>query len=267
MKKKLIASLLATAVMAALIAPSAIAADLNDIGYIDQGALGSLPAFANANAQLAQYKAGLDRQFASAMKSAKTDADKQNVTMQFQQRMQDKQRELLGPLFQRAQIALATVSASRKVSVVLDKRVIVYGGQDITSDVVNAVRSTQALAPPQASPPPSEIGFVDQSALDNSTKVKDANDQLQKYVDSQRPAFQAKMKAATTDAERNDVASQFDKMASAKRDELLKPLVDQTKQVTAQVAKSHNLLLVVDRGDVIFGGTDITQDVQNALNK
>lgn len=265
--KKVIASLLATAVMAALIAPSAIAADLNDIGYIDQGALGSLPAFASANAQLAQYKSGLDRQFAGAMKSAKTDADKQNVTMQFQQRLQDKQRELLGPLFQRAQLALATVSATRKISVVLDKRVIVYGGQDITGDVVNAVRSSQALTPPQASPPPSEIGFVDQSALDNSAKVKDANDQLQKYVDSQRPAFQSKMKAATTDAEKNDVASQFDKMASAKRDELLKPLVDQTKRVTEQVAKSHNLLLVVDHGDVIFGGTDITQDVQSALNK
>lgn len=253
--------------MAALIAPSAIAADLNDVGYIDQGALGSLPQFAAANAQLAQYKAGLDREFASAMKSAKTDADKQNVNLQFQQRMQDKQRELIGPLYQRAQLALATVSANRKVSVVLDKRIIVYGGQDITSDVVSAVRSTQAISPPQASPPPSEIGFVDQSALDNSNKVKDANDQMQKYIDSQRSTYQDKMKAAKTDAEKNDVAAQFDKMASAKRDELLKPLVDQTKKVTEQVAKSHNLLLVVDRADVIFGGTDITQDVQTALNK
>lgn len=265
MKKRLISTLLATAALAALIAPSAIAADLNDIGYIDQSALGSLPQFASANAQLAQYKASLDRQFAAAMKNAHSDADKQAVTMQFQQKMQDRQRELVGPLFERAQLALANVAANRKVSIVLDKRIVVYGGQDVTSDVVSAIRSSQALAAPQSSPPPSEIGFVDQSALDNSQAVKDANDQLQKYVDSQRSAYQDKMKGAKTDAEKNDVASQFDKMVADKRDQILKPLVDKTKAATAQVAKSKNLLLVVDRADVIFGGTDITQDVQNSL--
>ena len=265
--KKLISTLLVTVVAAALIAPAAIAADLNDVGFIDQTALGSLPQFASANAQLAQYKAGLDRDFAAAMRSAKTDADKQNVTLQFQQKLQDKQRELVGPLFQRAQLALATVAANRKLSIVVDKRIIVYGGQDVTSDVVNAVKGSQALQPPQASPPPSEIGFVDQSALDNSQSVKDANDQLQKYIDSQRSSYQDKIKAAKTDAEKNDVASQFDKMVADKRDELLKPLVDKTKSATAQVAKSKNLVLVIDRGDVIFGGMDITQDVQNALNK
>jgi Skp family chaperone for outer membrane proteins len=44
-------------------------------------------------------------------------------------------------------------------------------------------------------------------------------------------------------------------------------LIDQTKNATASVARSKNLLLVIDRADVVFGGTDITQDVQNALNK
>ncbi len=267
MKKRLISSFVAAAMLAAAIAPAAIAADLTDVGYIDQTALGSLPQFAAANAQLAQYKAGLDRQFAAAMKSAHSDADKQNVTMRFQQELQDKQRELVGPLFQRAQLGLATVASKRNLSIVVDKRIIVYGGQDVTSDVVSAIRSSQALSPPSTSPPPSEIGYVDQSALDNSTKVKDANQQLQQYMDQQRPSFQAKLKDAKTDAEKNDVASQFDKLVADKRDQLLKPLVDQTKSATANVAKSKNLLLVIDRGDVIYGGTDITQDVQNALNK
>lgn len=253
--------------MAAVIAPAAIAADLNDVGYVDQTALGSLPQFAAANAQLAQYKAGLDRQFAAAMKSAHSDAEKQSVTMRFQQELQDKQRELVGPLYQRAQLALASVASNRKLSIVVDKRIVVYGGQDVTSDVVSAIKSSQALNPPSASPPPSEIGFVDQSALDNSTKVQDANKQLQQYMDQQRPAYQAKLKDAKTDAEKNDVGAQWDKLVSDKRDQLLKPLVDQTKSATASVAKSKNLVLVIDRGDVIFGGTDITQDVQNALNK
>lgn len=267
MKQRILSSLLAMATLCAMVAPAAIAADLNDIGYVDQTQLGSLPQFASANAQLAQYKAQLESQFASAMKRARTDADKQNVTMQFQQKFADKQRELVGPLFERAQLALANVAATKKLSIVVDKRIVVYGGQDVTNDVVSAIKSNSAIAAPQSSPPPSEIGFVDQSALDNSQKVKDANDQLQKFIDSQRPIYAARVKNAKTDAEKNDIGQQFDKAVSDKRNALLKPLVDQTKSATAQIAKRKNLLLVVDRGDVIYGGTDITQDVQNALSK
>ena len=265
MKNKLVSSLLVLGAMFATVAPGAIAADLTDVGFVDQTAIGSLPAFVSANGQLAQYKAQLDGQFAAAMKAARSDADRQNVTMRFQQEFADKQRELVGPLFTRAQLALASVADKRHLSIVVDKRIVVYGGQDVTSDVVNVIKSNQAIAPPQASPPPSSIGFVDQSALDNSQKVKDANDQLQKFVDSQKPVYAQRVKDAKTDAEKNDIGQQFDKAVSDKRDQLLKPLVDQTKNVTAQIAKQKNLVLVIDRGDVIFGGTDITQDVQNGL--
>lgn len=265
MKKRLISSLLVLSALFALVAPGAIAADLNDVGYVDQTVVGSLPAFVRANGQLAAYKAQLDQQFAAAMKSAKSDADRQTVTMSFQQKFADKQRELVGPLFQRAQFALASVADKRKLSIIVDKRIVVYGGQDATSDVVNLIKSNQAIAPPSASPPPSSIGFVDQSALDGSQKVKDANDQLQKYIDAQKPIYAQRIKDAKTDAERNDIGQQFDKAVSDKRDQLLKPLVEQTKTVTADIAKKKNLVLVIDRGDVIFGGTDITQDVQNAL--
>ncbi len=55
--------------------------------------------------------------------------------MQFQQELSDKQREIVGPLFQRAQLAIAAVSASRSLSIVVDKRIVIYGGQDITKDV------------------------------------------------------------------------------------------------------------------------------------
>lgn len=265
MYKRIASTALALAAVFAFVAPAAIAADLNDVGYVDQSVIGSLPAFVSANAQLARYKNTLDGQFAAAMKAAKSDAQRQDVTMQFQQKFADKQRELVGPIFERAQLALASVADKRKVSIVVDKRIVVYGGQDVTSDVVSLIKSNQAIAPPTASPPPSSIGYVDQSALDNSQKVKDANAQLQKYVDQQRPIYAQRLKDAKTDAEKNDIGQQFDKAVAKKRDQLLKPLVEQTKNVTASIARKKNLVLVIDRGDVIFGGTDITQDVQNAL--
>lgn len=265
MKNRFLSTVLAASALIALAAPGAIAADLNDVGFVDQTALGSLPQFASANQQLAQYKAGLDQQYASQMKAARTDADKQSVVMKFQQMYQNKQSELVGPLFQRAQLALATVAASKKVTIVVDKRIIVYGGQDITSDVIAAIKSSNALQPPSTPLGTSAIGFVDETALDGSQKVKDANDQLQKFTDAQRPAFQEKIKNAKTDVEKSQIASDFQKTIADERDKLLKPLVDQTKSVTANIAKQKNLVLVIDRGDVVFGGTDITADVQNAL--
>jgi outer membrane protein len=267
MKRRLITTLAALIALLPLVGPSAIAADLTDVGFLDQSAVASLPAFVAANQQVAAYKAALEGQFANAMRGARSDADKQRITLQYQQEFQDKQNELMGPLFQRAQAAIAAVSAQKKLSVVVDKRIVIYGGQDITSDVVNEVRSSAAIDAPQSNPPSSAIGFVDQSALANSQEVKTASDQLQKFQATQQPIYQARFKNARTDVDKQQVMADYNKALQDKQTELLKPLIDQTRNATASVARSKSLLLVVDRADVVFGGTDITQDVQNALNK
>jgi outer membrane protein len=267
MKRRVITTLAVLLALLPVVGPAAIAADLTDVGFFDQTAVASLPAFVAANQEVAQYKAQLQTQFANAMRGAHTDADKQRVTLQFQQEFTDKQNEIMGPLFQRAQSALASAMAAKKLSIVVDKRIVIYGGQDITSDVVNMVRSSSAISAPSSSPPPSQIGFVDQSALANSQEVKTASDQLQKFQSTQQPIYQARFKNAKTDVDKQQVMSDYNKAIQDKQNELLKPLIDQTRSATASVARSKNLLLVVDRADVVFGGTDITQDVQNALNK
>ncbi|HTU81106.1 MAG TPA: OmpH family outer membrane protein [Candidatus Acidoferrales bacterium] len=258
---------LAAAVFAAALAPAAIAADLTDVGYVDQAELANMPVFISANRELYAFKAGLDAQYANAMRAAKSDADKQRVSMQFQQEYSDKQRETIGPLFQRAQLAIAQVAATRNLSVVVDKRIVIYGGQDITKDVQTLFNGNASIPPPAASPPPSEIGFVDQGALDNIPKVKSANDQMNQFAQTQRTLYAPQIAAAKTNADKQQIYQQFNKSMQDKQNQLLKPLVDQTKAATAAVAKSKNLLLVVDRADVIYGGTDITTDVQNALSK
>jgi outer membrane protein len=257
----------ATLVAATMLAPAALAADLTDIGYVDQAAIGSMPAFQAANAQLAQFKSQLDAQFVSQMKSAKSDADKQRIALAFQQKFTDKQRELLGPLLARAQLAIAKASAQKNLSVVVDKRIVIFGGQDITLDVANLLQSARAIAAPNASPPPSEIGFVDQSALTTSPKLKAANDEFAKFQADQRKIYQDKYNSAKSQADKQQIAKDYNKTLAGKQDELLKPLVDETKSVTADVAKKKNLVLVIDRADVIFGGTDVTKDVQDALSK
>ncbi len=253
--------------LAVWMAPGAIAADLTDVGFIDQADVANLPVFVSANRQLAAYKAQLDGQYNAQVKRARTDADRQRVALQFQQLLSDKQREIVGPIFQRAQLAIAAVSATRNLSVVVDKRVVIYGGQDITKDVEVLFASQQAINPPAASPPPAEIGFVDQSALDGLPKVQTANNQMSQYVSVQRQLYAAKMAQAKTPSDKQQILQEYNKTISDKQDQLLKPLVDATKTATQDVARKKNLVLVLDRADVIYGGTDITTDVQNALGK
>ena len=267
MNIRLVSFFAATVLLAAFVAPAAIAADLTDVGFVDQAELGSLPVFVSANRELAAYKQTLDAQYAQAMKGLKSDADKQRVSMQFQQQYSDKQREIVGPLFQRAQLAIAQVAASRNLSVIVDKRIVIYGGQDVTKDVETLFASNQAIAPPAASPAPSEIGFVDQSVLDGLPRVKTANDQMSQFAQTERAIYAQKLAAAKTDDEKKQVYQEFNKILSDKQEQLLKPLVDQTKNATADAARKHNVLLVVDRADIVYGGTDITTDVQNELSK
>jgi outer membrane protein len=245
----------------------AIAADLTDVGYIDQAELANLPVFVVGNRQLTNYKSQLDAQYNAQIKRARSDADRQQIAMQFQQELNDKQREIVGPLFQRAQLAIAAVSASRNLSIVVDKRIVIYGGQDITKDVEAVFTSQQAIQPPVATPPPSEIGYVDQTVLDGVPKVQTANNTMQQFETTQRQVYAARIAQARSASDKQQLLQEYNKTISDKQDQLLKPLVDQTRAATADVARKKNLLLVIDKADAIYGGTDITPDVQNELTK
>jgi|SRR5580698_1225209 outer membrane protein len=250
-----------------LSATVATAADLTDVGYVDQADIANLPAFVSANRQLASYKSQLDSQYNAQVRHAGTDADKQRITMQFQQQLNDKQQEIVGPLYQRLQLAIAAVSTTRNMSIVVDKRIVIYGGQDITRDVETIFSGPSAISPPAASPPPSEIGFVDQNVLDGLPKVQSANSEMSQFETTQRQLYASKLALAHSQSEKQQVLSDYTKSISDKQNQLLTPLVDQTRSATESVARKRNLLLIVDRADVIYGGTDITSDVQNALAK
>lgn len=76
------AALVVAAVLLGLTsAPGAIAADLTDVGYIDQADVANLPVFVNANKQLASYKSQLDAQYNAQLRRARSDADRQQIAL------------------------------------------------------------------------------------------------------------------------------------------------------------------------------------------
>ena len=259
------AAALAFALAAALVAAPAIGAtDVTDIGALDQTALAALPAFQAANRQLNTYGATLQRQYSGRAAHA-SQADQQRLAQEFQGKMADKQRQLFGPLFAKAQTAIASVASSKNLTVVVDKRIVVFGGQDITGPVKDLLTGVGDPVPPVSTPPPSSVGYVDQSAIDSTPKVKSATDDFMKFKQEQDKTTGDKLRAAKTDADRNAILADYRKTLDSRQQATLKPMIDATRGAISDVAKSKGLVLVIDRADIIYGGTDITSDVTAKL--
>jgi outer membrane protein len=67
------------------------------------------------------------------------DQDKKALYQQIQQDLQKKQQELLNPIRDKVNAAIKEVADAKGLSVVVDKSVTIYGGQDITSDVLKKI--------------------------------------------------------------------------------------------------------------------------------
>jgi outer membrane protein len=252
------------AAAAVLAAPAALAADVTDIGYVDQGALASLPSFQAANRQFSEFGHRLQAEYIGRARHASTTRQAQ-LAQEFQGRMAEEQQRVIGPLLGKAQVAIASVASSKNLSVVVDKRIVVFGGTDITSNVRDLLTSPGDPVPPASTPAPSTVGFVDQRAIDDLAKVKAAQDDFARFKADEEKTAQAKLKSARTDADRQAIFADYKKTLDAKSEQLIKPVVDQTRSVIGDVAKKKGLLLVIDRNNIIFGGQDITSDVTAAL--
>src|SRR5450755_409338 len=248
---------------ALLVAPQALATDISDVGFIDQGAVGDLAPFQAARQQFTAYQQSLSPQFQAAVKG-KSPADQQAISAQFNQKLAAKQQELFGALFARAQTAIAEVAANKGLNVVVDKSIVIYGGMDITKDVLDAINQPGPVVPPVNSPAPSEIGFVDQQQLDALPKAKTAQATFMQF----RQQLQSQLTqalAGKTDADKPAIIQSFNQKLNDDQKKVIQPLVDQTTKAISDVAKSKGLLLVVDQASRVYGGTDVTADVVKAL--
>jgi len=258
------AAVLAAAAAAFLGAPAALAADVTDIGFVDQGALAALPSFQSANRQFSDFGRRLQSEYLGRAKHA-SQAQQAQLAQEFQSRMAQEQQRLIGPLLSKAQVAIASVASSKNLSVVVDKRIVVFGGTDITGNVRDLLNSPSDPVPPVATPAPSSIGYVDQTAVDNVPKIRTAEETYAKFKADEDKSATDKLKGAKSDSEREAVLKDYRKTLDDEGDKVVKPVLDQTRSAISSVAKQKGLALVLDRTMVIFGGTDITSDVTGAI--
>jgi outer membrane protein len=257
-------SAIAFAIVAALaLAPQALATDVNDIGFVDQGAIGALPAFASAQQQFAQFRDQTARDFQAAIKG-KSQADQQRIYGDYNQKLAAKQHEMFDPLLSRAQTAIALVAAQHSLSVVVDKQIVIYGGMDITKDVLSTVNQAGIIVPPVNTPPPSEVGYVDQTQIDQLPKAKAAADAFQAARARLGQELNKEL-VGKSQADQLALVQSFNNQLKDEQKKDVQPLNDQIQKAISDVARKQKLLLVVDQADRVYGGTDVTADVLAAL--
>jgi len=259
--KTSVAAFAAAAIL--LVAPQALATDISDVGFIDQSAIGELPPFQAARQQFTAFQQNLSPQFQAAIKG-KSQADQQAISAKFNQRLAAKQQELFSSLFARAQTAIAAVAANKSLNVVVDKAIVIYGGFDITKDVLDVMNQPGPVVPPVNSPAPSEIGYVDQQQLDALPKAKSAQDSFMQFRQQLQTQLNQQL-AGKTDAQKPAIIQSFNSQLSDEQKKVIQPLVDATTKAITNVAKSKGLLLVIDQTSRVYGGTDVTADVVKAL--
>jgi len=117
----------------------ASAASSSNVGTIDyRQVMSQHPDLTAANAEMQQAYQDAQEDFKTKTTSM-NDQQKQEYYQQTQERLMNKEKELIEPIRAKVQDAVKSVAEAKGLSVVLDKSSVVYGGQDITPDVVKKV--------------------------------------------------------------------------------------------------------------------------------
>lgn len=86
------------------------------------------------DAAIAQAKSDFDAKSANM-----NDQDKQALYQQLQQGLQQKQQDIMGPINDQILAAVKSVADAKGLTTIVDKSSVIYGGQDITDDVMKAI--------------------------------------------------------------------------------------------------------------------------------
>ena len=114
----------------------ASAASSSNVGVIDGAqVMQQHPKASEVQQALQQAVTDAEKDF-QEKSAGMSDKEKAEYYTQTGQRLQQKQNELMEPLTQSIKDAVKAVADTKGITVVIDKNAVVYGGQDITQDVI-----------------------------------------------------------------------------------------------------------------------------------
>jgi outer membrane protein len=107
----------------------------------------------------------------------------------------------------------------------------------------------------------SNIGVVNQQLLvSQHPDMAKAQEAMQAEVESAKKDFETKS-VNMNDKEKQDYYAQVQQRLNLRQQELLNPVLDKVEAAIKAVATAKGLTVVMDKGNVVYGGLDITDEV------
>ena len=130
-----------TSAFAAKARTSAPAAAADSVGIVDRGEiLNSHPGLAKARQDLTQIARQKENE-ARAAADKETDQQKKAQAVQANRmELAQEEQRLMAPIYRDCEQAVREVAAKKKLTLVLDKFVVLIGGTDITQDVIQQLK-------------------------------------------------------------------------------------------------------------------------------
>ena len=118
-------------------APGVASAAGGNVGVIDyRQVMSQHPDLNNVEQQMQASIADVKREF-EEKSAGMNDQEKADYYQQSQLRLQQRQQELVAPIEQSIQDAIKKVADNKGLQIVVEKTAVIYGGQDISQDVIN----------------------------------------------------------------------------------------------------------------------------------
>lgn len=137
--KKAVLGLAFAFVLAAMMAGTALAAEV--IGCIEpQKVMFQHPKFEQVQKQVKDVLEKKQREAKAAIDKESDERKKSEIFNKKRQEAANEERKLMEPLFRDINVAIRTVANAKKITVVIDKTAVFYGGTNITDDVIRELK-------------------------------------------------------------------------------------------------------------------------------
>lgn len=249
----------------AVMDPGLFGSPAKKVGAIDREVIFTLDEFKNAEKEIEDFGNQKKAEFEAAVKAQQgksgAEAELANLYRKLQLEVQQKRNQILNPLQTKAEAAVATVARSKGLTVVLDKRIVVYGVPDITEDVKKMFQQQGELNLPAAQDTSnSPVAYFDQDVVRSLKVFQEADLRLFQHRNDLMREYEGQA-ARLSPAEREALQNKLTAQLEAYREQIMAPLYQKVTASVNEVSKAQGVSLVLDKQNVMYGGRNITDSV------
>jgi len=236
----------------------------SEIGSIDSDAIFKLAAFDKANEKLRKKEMELGKRFDTESKGLNPE-QLQELRLRMMQELETARANEIKPLFDRVQASIAVIGKEKKLKIVLDKKIVVCGAQDITDEVKDKFRSEGELPRPEEDlGGTSLIGYFDQDVVESLKMFRDSKRELMEKGQKMQKEIEEKMKGLS-DAEKAKMLEEYNLKFTREKERIMAPLMNKVVKTVEEVAREKKLSMILDKQYVMYGGRNVTEEVTDKL--